>query len=123
MALSVCLLVKAVPDNMLVSADAKAKTYCKKMDNLLELTEKQQREIYKLRFELSLAINLAYKEHKGNEEKLNKKIALAQFAFQSGMKKSLKSDQYQKWDFDRKETYAIMTQQNQFENIANTELP
>jgi hypothetical protein len=121
--LSVSLFAKANPDNLLANADVKAKTYCQKLDGILELTEKQEREIYRLRFELSLAINLSYKEHKDNQEKLDKKVELAQIAFESGLKKVLNHEQFNKWDLDRKETYAAMTQQNQYENVATFELP
>jgi hypothetical protein len=117
------LFAKANPGDMLASADVKAKNYCEKMDGILELSEKQEREIYRLRFELSLAINLAYKEHKDNPEKLDKKVALAQLNFEAGIKKTLNSEQFNKWDFDRKQTYATMTQHNQFENVATFELP
>jgi hypothetical protein len=117
------LFAKANSGDMLVSADIKAKTYCKKMGGILELSEKQEREIYKLRFELSLAINLACKEHKDHQEKLDKKITLAQIAFESGLKKVLNNEQFNKWDLDRKETYAMMNQHNQYENVATFELP
>ena len=116
-------IAKANPGDMLASANVKAKTYCEKMDGILELSEKQEREIYRLRFELSLAINLAYKENKDNQEKLDKKVALAQFAFEAGIKKTLNNEQFNKWDTDRKQTYATMTQHNQFENVATFELP
>jgi hypothetical protein len=109
--------------NLLTKADSRAKNYCGKMKEKLELSEKQQREIYKLRFELSLAINLALMECKEQPEKLDKKIALAQETFQAGIKKTLSGEQFQIWDVDRKETYAAMTQQNQFEHVAETELP
>jgi len=121
--LSVSFASKANPNNLLAKADSRAKNYCQKMDGILELNEKQERELYRLRFELSLAINLAFKECKEQPEKLDKKVALAQESFEAGIKKTLNGEQFLKWDFDRKETYAIMTQQNQFENIAETELP
>lgn len=95
-------------DNILVQADKKARAYCEKLSTLMPLSDKQQREIYRLRFELSLAIHLAWKEHKTDEEKLQKKIAQAQSLFHAGMKRVLNSDQYALWDSYRKERYAAL---------------
>jgi predicted RNA-binding protein with RPS1 domain len=83
--------------NLLVSADEKAKKYSQQMENLFELKEKQLNEIYRLRFELSLAVNLAAKKLAEQPEKLNKKLAAAQQRFEAGIKKTLKNEQFTAW--------------------------
>ncbi len=83
--------------NLLVSADEKAKKYSQQMENLFELKEKQLNEIYRLRFELSLAVNLAAKKLAEQPEKLDKKLATAQQRFEAGIKKTLKNEQFTAW--------------------------
>lgn len=83
--------------NLLVSADEKAKKYSQQMENLFELKEKQLNEIYRLRFELSLAVNLAAEKLAERPEKLDKKLAMAQQRFEAGIKKTLKKEQFTAW--------------------------
>lgn len=83
--------------NWLVSADAKAKQYTQKMQTLFELNEKQKDELYRLRFELSLATNLAEKKFETQPEKLEIKVAEHQERFEGGVKKALNKEQYTAW--------------------------
>lgn len=83
--------------NLLVSADEKAKQYAQKMENLFDLNEKQRNELYRLRFELSLAVNLAKNKLESNPIKLEKKLFEEQIRFQVGIKKTLDKQQYNVW--------------------------
>lgn len=83
--------------NLLVSADEKAKRYKQQMESMFELKEKQLNEVYRLRFELSLAVNLAAKNLADQPEKLDKKLAAAQQRFETGIKKTLKNEQFTAW--------------------------
>lgn len=83
--------------NWLVAADAKAKQYTQKMETLFDLNEKQKNELYRLRFELSLATDLAEKKFETQPEKLETKKAEQQKRFEAGVKKALNKEQYTAW--------------------------
>jgi len=67
------------------------------MENLFDLNEKQRNELYRLRFELSLAVNLAKNKLESNPIKLEKKLFEEQIRFQVGIKKTLDKQQYTVW--------------------------
>ncbi len=87
--------------NLLVSADEKAKNYSQQMDAMFGLKDKQLNEVYRLRFELSLAVNLAAKKLADQPDKLNKKLYEAQERFEAGIKKTLKGEQFAAWTENR----------------------
>ena len=87
--------------NLLVSADEKAKNYSQQMDAMFDLKDKQLNEVYRLRFELSLAINLAAKKLADQPDKLDKKLFDAQERFEAGIKKTLKGEQFAAWTENR----------------------
>jgi len=83
--------------NILVSADEKAKNYSQQMNTIFELKDKQLNEVYRLRFELSLAVNLAATKLANQSDKLDKKLYAAQERFEAGIKKTLKGEQFAAW--------------------------
>jgi hypothetical protein len=90
--------------NLLVTADEKATKYMQQMDAQFQLKEKQLNEVYRLRFELSLAVNLAAKKLADKPEKLNKELVAAQQRFESGIKKTLPKEQFTAWAETRQNT-------------------
>lgn len=101
MILGLCLMGTVVAsqaqESLLVKANLNAKVFAQKMDAMLQLKEAQKKEVYRLRFELALAVNLAVKKFEGNPEKLDKKLFKVQENFQAGMKRALKNTQVEAW--------------------------
>ncbi len=82
----------------------KALEFVAEADKLLNLSDKQTKQIYQLRMELSMAIRIIYLQHGKNAKTLDI-FKQAQHDFEFGMRKVLKEDQLITWNEYRKQVY------------------
>jgi L-rhamnose mutarotase len=105
-------------DNVLIQdAKQKAVVYASKMAKTLNLSQKQTTDIYKLRFELSLALQIMHSQHSNNEAKLMEVVKHARKDFHSGIMRVLNEEQTNQWNAYRKD---IVESQQYNETINST---
>jgi hypothetical protein len=104
------LTANAQKQNVLVQdAKHKAAGYAFKMAKTLNLSDKQTADIFKLRFELSLALKIIHSQYSNNETKMLDVAKNARKDFHSGMLKVLNEQQATQWNAYRKDI--VMSQQ------------
>lgn len=75
------------------AASEKALVYTAKMMKTLDLSKEQAAQVYRLRYELSISLQLIHLQYSDNEKLLIQFAADAQKDFQTGVKKVLKPAQ------------------------------
>ena len=104
-------------NNVLIqNAKHKAVVYANKMAKTLNLSQKQTADIYKLRFELSLALEIMYSQYSNNEPKLMEVAKYAKTDFHTGMIRVLKEEQVNQWNAYRKD----IVESGQYNEIINS---
>lgn len=111
---------KMSEQNNLYIAEAKRKaaTYAHKMNELLGLSKKQMAEVYKLRLELSLAIQVICAHHSNDEKKLVETLKIARRNFHTGMLKVLDEQQATRWNDYKREYIASQSYQDMINSTA-----
>jgi hypothetical protein len=111
------LTANAQKPNVLVQdAKQKAAAYAYKMAETLNLSDKQTADIFKLRFELSLALKVIHSQFSNNETKLLETAAHARQDFHAGMLKVLNEEQATQWNVYRKD----IVENRQYNEIINS---
>jgi len=117
MSILFCFVANAQTQNVLVQdAKQKAAVYANKMAKTLNLSDKQTADIFRLRFELSLAIKVIHSQYSNNEPKLLETAKHARKDFHSGMLKILNEQQATQWNVYRKD----IVESQQYNEMINT---
>jgi hypothetical protein len=114
---SCALTANAQKQNVLVQdAKKKAVVYANKMAKTLNLSHKQTADIFKLRFELSLTLQIMHSQYSNNETKLMEVAKHARKDFHSGMMRVLNEEQASQWNVYRKD----IVESRQYNEIINS---
>lgn len=104
------------------AADEKAQAYTAKLMNTLDLSTQQAKAVYRLRYELSIALQMIHHKYEHNQELMLQFANEAKNDFQVSIKKLLSVKQQQVLNELKKDIVAKQTSNHSTSNIAETQI-
>lgn len=104
------------------AADEKAQAYTAKLMNTLDLSTQQAKAVYRLRYELSIGLQMIHHKYEHNQELMLQFANEAKNDFQVSIKKLLNVKQQQMLNEIKKDIVAKQTNNHPTSNIAETQI-